>query len=718
MAEDIFNASIIIIDDDDELRETYYDLLVSEGFKNAFQAETGVKALQMAKKQKFDLIVSDLNMPEMDGIETIKKIKEIHPKVISMILTGFGNMDVAIKAFSESHINDFLSKPVENDELLEKIKSHLSKMGGDSSEAGMSDMVRKEFGNQRNYFGQFLIDNGFIAEEDLLEALQKQKDTGKMLGDTLVEMGLMTADSLVSALSEQKGYAIADDKAMSQISEDALKKVPMDYARLHSLIPIAIEDNGLKVAMVNPDDLAVTDNLKMIAQMSIIPVYSTKEKIDKAIDLFYKKLESTTSANSALSEIFAEGDAGIEEVNIKDIKDEDNPDSAPIISLVNSILAKADLDGSSDIHIEPQEKYVQIRFRKDGDLYIPNGYERLPKKLQSSLAARIKVLTKTMKLDIKLRPQDGKIRLKLKGREIDFRVGTLPTVHGEKIVLRLLKTEELYPIEDIFSKNSVFIELFIKNIKKQDGIILVTGPTGSGKTNTLNSAVNYIKNVDINIVEVADPVEIQNEGINQVNINLQQDVTFASALRQILRQDPDVILIGEMRDFETAHIGCEAALTGHLVFSTLHTNDAPSTVTRFIEMGIKDYLIGTVIRLILAQRLGRKICKMCKKEFKYEKSQLIGLGLTEEEIENGKFYKGEGCPNCKGKGRSGRVALIEMMEMNKKISAAVMRGATALEIGDIAKAEGTYWTLREDAIRHFKAGTIDYEEALYYSVQN
>jgi len=309
----------------------------------------------------------------------------------------------------------------------------------------------------------------------------------------------------------------------------------------------------------------------MIAQMSIIPVYSTKDKIDKAIDLFYKKLESSASANSALSEIFAEGDASVEEVNIKDIKDEDNPDSAPIINLVNSILAKADLDGTSDIHIEPQEKYVQIRFRKDGDLYLPAGYEKLPKKLQSSLAARIKVLTKTMKLDVKLRPQDGKIRLKLKGREIDFRVGTLPTVHGEKIVLRLLKTEELYPIEDIFSKNPVFVELFIKNIKKQDGIILVTGPTGSGKTNTLNSAVNYIKNVDINIVEVADPVEIQNEGINQVNINLQQDVTFASALRQILRQDPDVILIGEMRDFETAHIGCEAALTGHLVFSTLHT---------------------------------------------------------------------------------------------------------------------------------------------------
>ncbi len=715
MAEDILKSSVIIIDDDDDLRETYYDLLISEGFKNTYQAESGVKALEMAKTHKFDLIVSDLNMPEMDGIETIKKIKELQPKVISMILTGFGNMDVAIKAFSESHINDFLSKPVENDELLEKIKSHLSKGGDEPVESIMSDMVRKEFGSSRNYFGQFLIDNGYISEEDLLEALQKQKETGLMLGDTLVEMGLLTADELVSALSEQKGYPIADDKAMSQIPEAALMKVPADFAKQHQLVPISLDENGLTVAMVNPDDLAVTDNLKMIAQVSIVPVYSTKEKIDKAIDIFYKKLESTTASSSALSEIFAD-DANVEEVNIKDITDEDNPDSAPIIALVNSILAKADLDGTSDIHIEPQEKYVQIRFRKDGDLYIPSGYERLPKKLQASLSARIKVLTKTMKLDIKLRPQDGKIRLKLRGREIDFRVGTLPTIHGEKIVLRLLKTESLYPIEGIFSGNEIYIETFKKNIQRKDGMVLVTGPTGSGKTNTLASALNYIKDVKTNIISVEDPVEIQNEGINQVQINVQQELTFQTALRQILRQDPDVVLIGEMRDYETAHIGCEAALTGHLVFSTLHTNDAPSTVTRFIEMGIKDYLVGTVVHLVLAQRLARSICKMCKKEHDYDKKQLIGLGLTEEEIEGAKFFKGEGCPNCKNTGRAGRVAVVEMMEMTKKIRSAVMRGATALEIGDVAKAEGTYWTLKEDAVRHFKNGKIDLEEAMTYTL--
>ncbi|MFO7810888.1 MAG: ATPase, T2SS/T4P/T4SS family [Candidatus Delongbacteria bacterium] len=716
MADNVYEKSLIIIDDDDDLRETYFDLLTEQGFKNTFQAENGIKALKMAKTQKFDLIISDLNMPDMDGIETIKKIKEIQPDVMSMILTGFGNMDVAIKAFSESHINDFLSKPVENEELLEKIKTHLSKSGETQPENIMSDMVRKEFGNSRNYFGQFLIDNGYINEEDLLEALQKQKETGKMLGDTLVEMGLMTNDELVSALSEQKGYPVAEDKEFSQISEDALMKIPVDFAKQHELIPMSVDDNGLKVAMVNPDDLAVTDNLKMIAQMSIVPVYSTREKIQDAIEQFYKKLESTAQASSALNEIFGDEDLQVEEVDVKDLGDEDDPDSAPIINLVNSILAKADIDGTSDIHIEPQEKYVQIRFRKDGDLYIPTGYERLPKKLQSSLSARIKVLTRTMKLDVKLRPQDGKIRLKLRGREIDFRVGTLPTIHGEKIVLRLLKTESLFPIEGIFSGNETYIEIFKKNIKRKDGMVLVTGPTGSGKTNTLASALNYIKDVKTNIISVEDPVEIQNEGINQVQINIQQELTFQTALRQILRQDPDVVLIGEMRDFETAHIGCEAALTGHLVFSTLHTNDAPSTVTRFIEMGIKDYLVGTVVHLVLAQRLARTICKMCKKEYDYDKKQLIGLGLTEEDIEQNKFYKGEGCPNCKGTGRSGRVAVVEMMEMTKNIKSAVMRGATALEIGDVAKKDGTYYTLRDDALRHFKDGKIDLEEAMNYTI--
>ena len=713
-AQDIYNANILIVDDDDDLRETYSDLLMFEGFENTFQAEDGQIAVETAKNRHLDLIISDLNMPGMDGIETIKAIKEIQPNVASMILTGFGSMDVAIKAFSECNVDDFLAKPVENEELIEKIRKHLSERGS-TQDVESTDMVRRDFGGSRDFLGQYLVDNDYIDEEQLIKALQEHKNSGKMLGQTLIDLGFLDEDKLVKALSEQKGYPIVDDKSFSMISDEILMMVSETIARKHFLIPLIMDGNELKVAMMNPDDLLVTDTLKMVTKKNIVPMLATKSKIMNAIDNYYSKLASSSQANSALSDIFSDNDINVEEIADTVEDSDENADSAPIVNLVNSVLAKADADGTSDIHIEPEDKYMKIRFRKDGDLYSPTGYEKLPKKLLSPMVARIKILA-NMKIDVKLKPQDGKIRLKLRGREIDFRVGTLPTVHGEKVVLRLLKTESLYPIEGIFSGNEKYIETFKRNIQRKDGMVLVTGPTGSGKTNTLASALNYIKDVKLNIISVEDPVEIQNEGIVQVQVNPQQDLTFATALRQILRQDPDVVLVGEMRDFETAHIGCEAALTGHLVFSTLHTNDAPSTVTRFIEMGLKDYLIGTVVHLILAQRLARSICKVCKKEHTYNKEQLLGLGLTEEEIANTTFYKGEGCPNCKGTGRSGRIAIVEMMEMTDKIRACIMSGGNALEIGKVAAEEGTYFTLKEDAIRHFKSGNIDLKETLTYSI--
>ncbi len=712
----IYNSTILIIDDDDDLRETYVDLLMFEGFENTYQAADGQIALETARSTKLDLIISDLNMPGMDGIETIKRIKEFQPSVSSMILTGFGSMDLAIKAFSESNVDDFLSKPVENEELIEKIKHHLS-MKDRSEEVESSNMVRGQFGGQKNYFGQFLVDNNFITEDDLIDGLAKHKESGKMLGLVLVEMGIVTADELNRALAEFKGYPIASSRDFQSIQTEVVGLVPEAIAKKNILIPLAVQGDELSVAMINPDDLQVTDTLKMISKKTIVPYLATEEQINKAISETYTKIRSSAKASSALSDIFGED----EDIDIKEIADDVDDEevgegSSAVVRLVNSILQKADIDGTSDIHIEPLDNSMQIRFRKDGNLYIPEGYGNLPKKLHPSIVARVKVLTKTMKIDVKLRPQDGKIRLKIAGRKIDFRVGSLPTVHGEKVVLRLLKSEALFPIEDIFSNNQTYIDTFTRNIKRKDGMVLVTGPTGSGKTNTLQSALNHIKDVSLNITSVEDPVEMENPGVNQVQVNEQQGLTFSGALRQILRQDPDVVLIGEMRDYETAHIGCEAALTGHLVFSTLHTNDAPSTVTRFIEMGLKDYLIATVVHLVLAQRLARRICKMCKKEFKYDPAQLRGIGFTDEEINSITLYKGEGCPNCKGTGQAGRVAIVEMLELTDKIRTAIMEKASTLEIARLGKEEGTYFTLKEDALRMFKAGIIDLKEALKYMI--
>ncbi|MBN1970487.1 MAG: Flp pilus assembly complex ATPase component TadA [Candidatus Delongbacteria bacterium] len=712
--EYILKASILIVDDDDDLRETLTDVLTFEGFTNTFQAEDGFKAIEIMKTQKVDLVICDLQMPEMDGIETIKRMKEIQPDIKSMIITGFGSMELAIKAFSESRVDDFLSKPIENDELTDKIKQHIANKGN-VEEIRSNDMVRGEFGMSENLFGQFLVDNGYLSEEDMIEALQRQKSSGKMLGLTLVDMGLLNEDELVTALSENRGFKVVTDKEFNAIPEDALMLIPESVAKEHTLIPFALDGVSLKVAMINPDDLQVTDTLKIISKKSIIPFLSTREKITDAIEKYYSKLSNTTKASSVLSEIFGDDDIDITEL-AQDMKDEeDDPDSAPVVKLVSSFLQKAVLDGTSDIHVEPEEDFMKIRFRKDGNLYFPNGYEKLPKKLHNPVVARLKVLTGTMKLDIKKRPQDGKIRMVMGKNKVDFRVASLPTIWGEKVVLRILDaTQNNRSVEDIFDKDPNYVTRFKRNIKRRDGMVLVTGPTGSGKTQTLAAAVNYIKDIATNIITIEDPVEITNPGVVQVQIDDKQGLTFASTMRQVLRQDPDVILVGEMRDYETAHTGCEAALTGHLVFSTLHTNDAPSTITRFTEMGIKPYLTGTVVHLILAQRLARRICHICKKEHKYIETDLKGIGLTDDEIQNGKFFKGEGCSNCKGTGQAGRVAIVEMLEMTDRIREAVMEGSNAQEIGIVAKEEGTYFTLEDDAKAKFKKGIIDLEEARKY----
>lgn len=713
--DSILQSNILIIDDDDDLRETLTDVLSFEGFVNIYQAEDGFKALEVAKKQSIDLILSDLQMPEMDGIETIKRIKEYQPDVVSMIITGFGSMELAIKAFSESRVEDFLSKPIENDELIDKIKSHLVKLSQRSMES--SDMVRKDFGFQSNLLGQYLLDNEFISEEDLIEALSEQKASGKMLGLTLVDMGIITEDELVSAIADIKGYVVAQKKDFSSVSDEALALVPENVAKDHGLLPLNIEndDTTLRVVMVNPGDLQVTDTLRMITKKEIEPLISTREKIEKAIDEYYSKLSTQTKASSALSEIFGEeDDINLEEL-AETVEDEEDPDSAPVVKLVSSIMQKAVLDGTSDIHIEPEEDHMKIRFRKDGNLYFPQSYERLPKKLHNPVVARIKVLTNSMKLDIKKRPQDGKIRMIMNKRKIDFRVASLPTIWGEKVVMRILDSSQNdRTIEEIFTNYEPYVNMFTRNIQRKDGMVLVTGPTGSGKTQTLAAAINHIKDIRVNIITVEDPVEITNPGVIQVQIDNKQGLTFASVLRQVLRQDPDIVMVGEMRDYETAHIGAEAALTGHLVFSTLHTNDAPSTITRFVEMGLKSYLVGTVVNLILAQRLGRRICNVCKVEHEPTDLELKGIGIDPESVKGHKFYKGEGCANCRGTGQKGRVAIVEMLELTPAVREVVMRDGTAQDIAEIAKKEDVYYTLQEDALRKFKDGIIDLKEVNKY----
>lgn len=716
--ENLENITVLIVEDDDDARETLVDLLTFEGFTNISQAEDGNAAIETAKNRHLDIVISDLNMPGMDGIETIKKIKTFQPNIISMILTGFGSMDVAIKAFSESRVDDFLSKPLENDELIQKIKFYINKRAASSVTQEFGDMVRKDFTANRNYLGQFLVDNGYIVDEELTSGLQKSKETGQLLGLSLVDMGIISEEELVKAISDYKGFPVAIERDFSNISEDCLKLVPMAFAKEHILIPLSIDETGIKVAMINPDDLQVTDTLKMMTKQPVTPILGSRARINKAIDEFYLKYASSVEASNVLSDIFNEDDVNVQDIAEEITDSEENADAAPIRKLVDGIMQKAVLDnGTSDIHIEGiDDKFFRIRFRKDGKLYIPAGYEKMPRKLLSSVVARIKIMTGSMKIDIKMIPQDGKIAKKIANREVDFRVASLPNIHGEKIVMRILdKTANNRSIEEIFGDEK-FIKMFVKNINRKDGMVLVTGPTGSGKTQTLAAAINRVKGDHINILTAEDPVEITNPGIVQVEIDNKQGRTFAVVLKQFLRQDPDIIMIGEMRDYETAHTGCEAALTGHLVFSTLHTNDAPAAVTRFIEMKIPAYLVATVVHLVIAQRLARTICPICKKEHKYDPIDLKAVGFTDEQIEKNVFYKGEGCPNCNGSGQRGRVALIEMLELNDKIRAAIINGASAQDIGVLGKKCGTYFSLKDDVHKKMLEGKIDLLEAQKYIV--
>lgn len=381
-----------------------------------------------------------------------------------------------------------------------------------------------------------------------------------------------------------------------------------------------------------------------------------------------------------------------------------------IIKFVDELITEAMKQNASDIHIEPKEKFVQVRFRKDGKLYIPDGYDKIPKQLHNYIVARIKTLTGTMKLDVRLRPQDGKVRLKIDGEDVEFRVGTIPSIMGEAVVLRVLKNDphEL-DIDKIFNNDQKLIDKFKRNIDTNDGVILFTGLSGSGKTTIALAAVNEISKKDVKIITIEDPVEVYIENAVQVQVSVYHDLTFETATRQAYRQNIDVLYMGEIRSYEVAHMVLEGGLTGFLVLSTIHTNNAIEALFRCTQMGIKEYLTASTVKFIVNSKLADKMCQHCKEEVVYSETELKALGLTEKEIKGNKFYKGKGCEKCNQKGYSGRIAIVEMLEISASMKDAFINGGDNEEITKIAKKDGVYYTLADDAIKKFKGGFIDLE---------
>ncbi len=592
--------------------------------------------------------------------------------------------------------------------------------------------------------GQILITSNIISEEQLKQALSLQKKEGGRLGTNLAKLGYISEDKLVSFLSKQFGVP-AMNLSEYTIDPAVVKLIPHEMARKYLIMPIARVGATLTVAMADPSNVFAIDDVKFMTGYNVEVVVAAESAIISAITNNYAKggdsLVASKRVNSqavqardyTLTDEEMEGresPLGMEEAPSVDVEEfdkivgsaldtidvvEDKEDAevvrdveAPIVKLVNGIFINAIKAGASDIHLEPYENSMRVRYRVDGVMYTVMS---LPPKIKASLTSRVKIMSR---LDIAERrlPQDGRIKLKLgKKREIDFRVSTLPTLFGEKTVLRILDKTNLEVDLTKLGFEKKQLDDFMEAIEKPYGMVLVTGPTGSGKTTTLYSALNHLNKPGINIMTAEDPVEYNFMGINQVQVKEEIGLTFASSLRSFLRQDPDIIMVGEIRDFETAEIAVKAALTGHLVLSTLHTNDAPSTISRLLNMGIEPFLVSSSVILILAQRLCRKVCLQCKEEEKVPVQALVKIGFTEEEAKALKCRRGKGCPACNNSGYKGRIALYEVMPISDEIRELILEGASANEIKKAAIRLGTK-TLRMSGLTKVKDGVTSIEEVL------
>ncbi|MBR6173942.1 MAG: Flp pilus assembly complex ATPase component TadA [Eubacterium sp.] len=549
--------------------------------------------------------------------------------------------------------------------------------------------------------GDLLVEAGAITEEELQQALAKQKEEGGRIGNVIMEMGFISRELLITVLTTQMGIDFIELRA-AKIDEAVLKLVPDKMVNQYKVMPIGFaEDNPniLRLAMADPMDLVAIDDISISSNLQVEPVLAFEDDIQECIGKYYGSAQAMQAAEAYRLERESDQLSQEEEEMLKE-----DIDNSPIVLLVNQILEGGVRQRGSDIHIEPMETYVRVRYRIDGALKQVMTYDY---SLAAAIAARIKIIG-GMDIAEKRKPQDGRITIMVDRREFDVRVSCLPTVYGEKIVMRLTSKDGLTKPKSGLGMSEEEIEVFDGILSNPHGIILVTGPTGSGKSTTLYTSLSELNTEDVNIITVEDPVEANIDGINQVQVNVKAEMTFAAALRSILRQDPDIIMIGEIRDGETAQIAVQAAITGHLVVSTLHTNSAASTVTRIIDMGIEPYIIGDALVGVIAQRLVRRLCKACKEPRLAEENEKEILGV-EDPDEDVVIYQPVGCPLCNDTGYSGRIGVYEMMPVSHDLQIVIARGGTADQIEKQALSEGML-TLKMGAAKHVLNGITSMDE--------
>ncbi len=567
---------------------------------------------------------------------------------------------------------------------------------------------------QKRSIGEIFVSADLITEEQLNQALEKQRQlgTGETIGDVLVSMGLISERDRARCLGVHWGVQYVDLSDDYPVDPEAVRCISQEIARRYKAIPISRNNGHITLAMKNPLDIFAIDEVRLITGLDVEPVIATEEDIQAAIGRFYGSSQSAEAVNELIDNIetaeiaLTDGDEQYEdEVSIEQLRE--LSEEAPIVRLCNLILHRGIQDKCSDIHLEPGKTSLRVRYRIDGILH--DGL-LVPKKAQASLISRIKIMAE-MDIAEKRAPQDGRISAMVDGKQYDFRVSTLPSVYGEKVVLRVLDKSSIMIGLNKLGFLPQTLEMFESIISRSYGIVLVTGPTGSGKSTTLYSVLSKLNSGEKNILTIEDPVEYELAGITQTQVNVRAGLTFASGLRTMLRQDPNIIMVGEIRDRETATIAIEAALTGHLVLSTLHTNDAPGAVTRLQEMDVESFLIASSVIGVLAQRLLRMICPKCKETYTPPRDAIRRLGMNVDEGSEVTFCRGKGCAHCKGTGYKGRIGIYELMPVTDKIRDLILARASSYTIKEAAVEAGMK-TLRDDAMEKILLGMTTLEESL------
>lgn len=678
---------ILIVDDEPDVINLLVKTLEPEGYE-IIAARDGEQALELAEKEPPDLIILDLVMPKMDGYTTALKLRSLDAtrSVPIIILTVKKETRNIIDAY-ETKINDYVTKPFDIDDLKNRVRRALGKEKGKS---------------RRKKLGEILLEAGLITKNQLEESLVQQKGgKNKLLGEILVEKGFITSELIRHALELQLAVPRID-LLNYKVDPKAAEILPEYLVRRDKVIPVKREGDDLYVAMTEPPNILVIDEIKLITGLRIKPMIAREEEILRIIEERFGGEEAAKKVMKSIKDDIAEEVGVGEEPKVE--SEEVDESAPPVIRLVDSIIKGAINDQASDIHIEPQEgQKMQIRYRVDGVLH---DIMTIPRPIQLAVVSRVKILGG---LDISERrlPQDGRISLSIGEKKIDFRISTMSTIYGEKIVIRILDKERMLIGLEELGLSEEDRTLYESLIVRPYGMILVTGPTGCGKTTTLYATLNKINTRTKNIITIEDPVEYQLTGINQIQVNPKAGITFAKGLRSILRQDPNIVMVGEIRDRETADIAIHAALTGHLVFSTLHTNDAVSALTRLIDMNVEPFLISSAVAGVVSQRLVRKICLRCKKEYVPSAKELEGIGLASDK--SYKFAEGKGCNYCYNSGYRGRTGVFEILKVDEEIKELVSKSQSSGAIGKLAVSKGMR-TLRNNALEKIIQGITTIEE--------